>query len=140
MQCVAKANESDLSQAVLNLILNAFQSGSFGVSVQVKAWCQPGAAIFSNWGYGETGELGSPLIDYRQREFATISVSDTGKGIPSTDLLKVFEPHFTTKGNDGSGMGLAVVSKVVLAADGCIKVISSDRGTEIRLHLPVTRA
>jgi signal transduction histidine kinase len=42
-----------------------------------------------------------------------IEISDTGPGIPDTDLPRVFDPNFTTKSQRGSGLGLAVVRDVM---------------------------
>lgn len=50
---------------------------------------------------------------------------DTGKGIPSGELKRIFEPFYSTKGfGRGTGLGLAIVKRVVEEHEGEIKVES----------------
>jgi CheY-like chemotaxis protein len=64
-------------------------------------------------------------------------VADTGTGIPEEIHRRIFEPVFTTKGVRGSGLGLAMVRKVVEAHGGTVAVESSPgRGTTFRLRFP----
>lgn len=69
-----------------------------------------------------------------------VSVSDTGRGIPSELLARVFEPGFTTKQlGKGSGMGLTVVRETVRAMfSGSVKLESAvGRGTTVTVTLPI---
>jgi PAS domain S-box-containing protein len=71
------------------------------------------------------------------QDWATIEVQDTGQGIPSEMLGRIFEPFFTTKAS-GTGLGLAVVKRIVESLGGDIEVQSTQgRGTTftIRLHI-----
>jgi signal transduction histidine kinase len=66
-----------------------------------------------------------------------IAVSDTGPGIESDIMDKIFYPFFTTKAS-GSGVGLATVQKIVTGHGGCVEVSSEPgRGATFRLVLPV---
>ncbi|GHV68201.1 PAS domain-containing sensor histidine kinase [Spirochaetia bacterium] len=66
-----------------------------------------------------------------------ISVSDTGIGIPDANLSKIFEPYFTTKDN-GSGLGLTLVYKIIREHRGEITVKSHEgEGTCFTITLPV---
>jgi len=66
-----------------------------------------------------------------------IEISDTGDGIPEEDLHKVFLPFFTTK-NKGTGLGLALVHKIILAHNGHITVESQPgKGTLFTIILPI---
>ena len=71
----------------------------------------------------------------------TITVADTGKGIPSENLPRLFEPFFTTKPDSGTGMGLWVVKQFVDSWSGQISVKSStdkdNHGTTFSLFVPV---
>jgi len=67
-----------------------------------------------------------------------ISVSDSGSGIPADTLPRIFDLQFSTKGNEGSGLGLAQVDEMVRDVGGCIVVETAPgRGTNFRLWLPL---
>ncbi len=66
-----------------------------------------------------------------------IAIRDTGGGIPSEVIQHIFEPYFTTK-NEGSGLGLMIVQRVVREHGGLIEVSSEQgRGTTFRILLPI---
>jgi len=65
-----------------------------------------------------------------------IQVSDTGKGIPEENLSQIFEPYFTTK-REGTGLGLAVVKKIIEDHSGHISVESNPgKLTTFTIFLP----
>lgn len=83
----------------------------------------------------EGGDLKISLKQEEQK--ALIEVRDTGIGIPSENLKKIFSPFFTTKA-DGNGLGLAEVHKVIQAHGGEIAVESKqERGTTFTIKLPL---
>jgi len=67
---------------------------------------------------------------------SVITISDNGTGIPEDIQDKVFMPFFTTR-NSGTGLGLAMVKRVVEAHDGIIELSSSSRGTVFSLFFPL---
>jgi two-component system sensor histidine kinase HydH len=105
-------DEDRMSQALLNLYLNAIQAMDAGGTLGVK--------VSQDRGKGQT----------------TIVVTDNGKGIAPGDLEHVFDPYFTTK-SEGTGLGLAIVHKIVDAHRGQTKVRSTlGAGTAVTLTLP----
>jgi two-component system sensor histidine kinase PilS (NtrC family) len=69
---------------------------------------------------------------------ATLTVSDTGKGIAPKDINRIFDPFFTTK-EGGSGLGLSIVHKIVETHGGDISVESQpERGTTFSLTFPAS--
>ncbi len=70
--------------------------------------------------------------------YITLTVSDTGRGIPPGVLAKVFDPFFTTKKpGEGLGMGLAVVHSIVKSHGGAVTVASEvGKGTTFTIFLP----
>ncbi len=73
-----------------------------------------------------------------RKEFIELRVRDTGCGIPSGDLSKIFEPFYTTKDQKGTGLGLAVIWGIIDNHNGTIRVESEPgAGTVFVIHLPV---
>ena len=79
--------------------------------------------------------------EVQKGDYVILEVSDTGVGISSEDLPRLFEPFFTKKemGRSGTGLGMAVVWGTVKDHKGYIDVKSiQGKGTTIHLYLPVT--
>lgn len=71
-------------------------------------------------------------------EFVVITVSDTGSGMTEDVKARIFDLFFTTKGDGGTGIGLATVQDIVRAAGGHIEVESTPNwGTSVRVYWPV---
>ena len=72
--------------------------------------------------------------------YLQLTVADTGDGIPSGIMDKIFEPYFTTKEPEtGTGLGLAVVSSIVNSSGGAITVGNKPgAGAEFKVYLPIT--
>ena len=76
----------------------------------------------------------------REDSFSFISVTDTGAGIDSEDLEKIFEPYYSTK-KLGVGLGLAVTKRFVEEHGGHISVTSEPgKGTAIKIQVPIHEA
>ena len=73
-----------------------------------------------------------------EAETLTVSIKDTGKGIPEKEIPKIFLAGFTTKGvGVGTGLGLAICSKIIEKHNGKITVNSEvGVGTEFIITLP----
>jgi signal transduction histidine kinase len=112
-------DEGLLRQAILNLVRNAAEAAASrpsGGRVTVRGSVEPS---------GRTGQR--------------ILISDNGPGIPSGDLPKIFLPFYTTKAN-GTGLGLAVVQKIIVQHGGTIEARNmADGGAEFIVWLPQTR-
>ncbi|MDQ3046233.1 MAG: ATP-binding protein [Bacteroidota bacterium] len=68
-----------------------------------------------------------------------LAISDNGKGIPSQDLNKLFEPFFTSK-KGGTGLGLTATYNIITKHDGTIRVVSEvGEGTTFLITLPEYR-
>ncbi|NJL59428.1 MAG: hypothetical protein HC887_07070 [Desulfobacteraceae bacterium] len=72
-------------------------------------------------------------------DYVRLEITDTGCGIEKNLLDRIFEPYFTTKPQDeGTGIGLAVVSGIIQNHNGYIRVYSEPRkGATFRIYLPV---
>ncbi|MCA1794348.1 MAG: hypothetical protein LC660_10860 [Desulfobacteraceae bacterium] len=70
--------------------------------------------------------------------YACLELSDTGCGISKKDIVKIFDPFYTTQFT-GRGMGLSVTMGFLKTHGGCITVDSeAERGSVFRAYLPVT--
>ncbi|MCU0636906.1 MAG: ATP-binding protein [Gemmatimonadaceae bacterium] len=99
---VVSIDPTFFDQLLLNLVTNAFHAMPTGgvVTIETGHVVEPGPA--PTHGVGE-----SPNVP--EGRFARVTVRDTGRGIPRELLGRVFEPFFSTKGADGTGLGLSVV-------------------------------
>ena len=72
------------------------------------------------------------------KEYIEVRISDTGCGISNEDLSKIFEPFFSTKGQKGNGLGLAVIWGIIDNHNGTINVESEvGKGTTFIIRLPL---
>jgi len=124
---IVKADEGQLQQALLNLFINARDAMPDGGALKID--CKP--CYFDE-------EQIRQFADGKPGHYVSISVADTGVGIPNHVLNRIFEPFFTTKSpNKGTGLGLSVVYGVVRGHDGYINVDSEiNRGTVFAIYLP----
>jgi two-component system nitrogen regulation sensor histidine kinase NtrY len=71
------------------------------------------------------------------RDIVIAEVTDNGKGIPPSDLQKLFQPYFSTKGR-GTGLGLAIVNRIIAEHHGKIHVSANQpQGAKFTVELPV---
>ena len=77
-------------------------------------------------------------VGARPGRYVSISVSDSGVGIPDENLSKVFDPFFTTKGHGkGTGLGLSTVAAIVRSHGGFVSLYSEvGRGSHFKICLP----
>jgi two-component system, NtrC family, sensor kinase len=75
------------------------------------------------------------------REYVEIKISDNGTGISKEDLPRIFEPFYSTKGQKGTGLGLAVIWGIIDNHDGIINVESEiGKGTTFSFLLPIKQS
>ncbi|MCG2642522.1 MULTISPECIES: PAS domain S-box protein [Bradyrhizobium] len=124
--CVAVVDPNQLTTAILNLALNARDAMPGGG----KLILETGAAYLD--------EVYASANDVPPGHYVLIAVSDTGTGIPSHMLARVFDPFFTSKGpGKGTGLGLSMVYGFIKQSAGHIKIYSEEsHGTTIKMYLP----
>ncbi len=93
--------------------------------------CSSENSDWEKWEFVDTAGL---------KEYIEIKITDTGCGISNEDLTKIFDPFFSTKGQKGNGLGLAVIWGIIDNHNGTINVESQvDRGTSFIIRLPLTQ-
>ncbi len=118
---------SQFHQVVMNLCTNAYHAmrekgGILSVSLRPDRVEDP-----------ESGPVRIP------GEYVLLEVGDTGHGMDSDTMEKIFDPYFTTKEKgEGTGLGLSIVESIVRKHGGTISVRSEPgKGTSFRIHMPV---
>ncbi|RZU51444.1 PAS domain S-box-containing protein [Krasilnikovia cinnamomea] len=122
-----RTDRGRLDQILLNLVINARDAMPDGGVIQIDT---------DRVDLAEDGTLPLPPGHYAQ-----LTVSDNGIGMSAEVRDRLFEPFFTTKAQKGTGLGLATVYGIVLAAEGTIRVDSTPGvGTTFRIVLPIVTA
>ena len=125
-----KGSYIHLLKTIMNLVSNASEAMFDGGKIIIRT---------------ENRYIDQPISGYdtvEEGDYVTLTVSDTGQGISSQDIERIFEPFYTKKvmGRSGTGLGMAVVWGAVKDHKGYIDVQSTvGKGTCFTLYFPVTR-
>ena len=118
-------NADQLIQVFMNIVKNACEAvPSSGGKIAIQTSFQHDVRLVLP---GGGSRVQSPLI---------VSVRDNGPGIPPDVAPNLFDPFVTSK-TDGTGLGLALVAKVIGDHSGIVEFETSEQGTEFRLRLPM---
>jgi two-component system sensor histidine kinase AtoS len=116
-----------LEQAFVNLFLNAIEAMSEGGKLSACTDYFP----------PETANQVYPTRELQQHPLVSLTVSDTGTGIPPENLERLFDTFFTTKAS-GTGLGLTITRRIIREHKGEIQVYSQlGKGTTFTILLPV---
>ncbi len=129
-----EADEAQIQQVVMNLIINAGQAiGEAHGRISVRTGVEVISAETEKFGKF----TGKPL---NAGTYVSVRIADTGVGIPKSEVERIFDPFYTTK-QDGTGLGLAAVLGVIRGHHGDIELTTEPGvGTEFRLLLPVAES
>ena len=107
------ANAAELREVLTNLVFNAVDAMPHGGTITIAT--------------------------SRQEDFVTVAVRDTGFGMTPEERERCLEPFYTTKGEHGTGLGLAVVYGIIQRHNGRIEITSEKHvGTTFAIHFPAT--
>ncbi|MBI5048304.1 MAG: PAS domain S-box protein [Deltaproteobacteria bacterium] len=129
---VIKGDSRQLKQVFWNLLLNASHAMPNGGRLEIR-----GLKVKES--RGQETYLNPGTQEPLNPDFIEITILDTGAGIPSDIIEKIFDPFFTTK-DSGTGLGLAVVHRIIESHKGKIEVKSKEgEGTIFKIILPMTK-
>ncbi len=126
---VAFADATQIHQVLMNLCTNA-------------AHAMDGKGILdvglSHVDFSKSDLADRRIVDLKPGPYLELSVSDTGHGMDSQTVERIFDPYFTTKEvGKGNGLGLAVVHGIVKRHDGAVSVTSAlGSGSTFRIYIP----
>lgn len=111
-QCTILGNPTELREALANILLNAAQSIESNGVIEVTT--------------------------RRDNGFAELLVRDTGMGMDEETRKRLFDPFFTTRGAEGTGLGMSMVDAIAIRHRGKVYVESREtKGSIIRLRFPL---
>lgn len=119
----AKADVAQITRVIMNLVLNARDAMPRGGAIAIRT----------------ANVDGRTAARHRlpPGRYVMLEVSDTGAGMDPGTLRQIFQPFFTTKGREGTGLGLSTVQHIVERAGGAIWAVSEPgQGTTFTVCLP----
>ena len=124
-----EADKTQIEQVLMNLSMNAVDAMPKGGELTYRV---------SNFEFLQNKEIFYP--DMKKGEYVKLEIIDTGTGIPSQVLDKIFDPFFSSKEEGkGTGLGLSIVYGIVQSCGGVIDVNSEiNKGTHFSIFLPAT--
>jgi len=121
---IVEGDSRQLKQVFWNLFINAGNAMLDGGVLRIDSRLKT-----------QDHSLGSGVLGLKS-DSVEVTVSDTGMGIPPENIERIFDPFFTTK-DSGTGLGLAVVHRIIEGHNGKIEVKSKKgEGTRFRILLP----
>lgn len=128
-----QCDPTEIMQALLNLLINARDalpddpSADRRIEVKISEF-----------------HLSENIIDAdvgticRQKRYTRIEIRDTGMGLDDYVKARIFDPYFTTKGERGTGLGMSIVSRILVANHAALRICSEPgEGTSMQVYWPI---
>lgn len=125
-----------------NVVVNKLYAGGVRVLAKPDQLQQALANLLTNAVQAMKGTGALTLTTAWSDRVGTVTITDSGPGIPKQHLSKIFDPFFTTKGQgEGSGLGLTVARRIIRKFGGELRIESGEgRGTTCIVTLPAPPA
>lgn len=112
---IVSGNAPEIREVLINILLNAIQAMPDGGDIRVST----GGQDDQGW----------------------VRIADSGIGMPEDVRKRVFDPFFTTRGVEGTGLGMSIAYGIISRHDGSISIESEPgKGTAVTVYLPVSDA
>jgi len=133
-----RMNGTDLIQILLNLTVNAFQCTAKPHAVEISGKTLSHPLELTAFKDGPTARLLNVENFANTPPLLVLSVRDTGPGIATELLPKIFQPYFTTKSaRQGTGLGLNIVQRLIKESGGALHLQTEvGKGTTFSVYLP----
>ncbi len=140
-RCQIVAGEDKIKQVLINIIQNSLDALPNNGHIHVSTCLIDNLSEFKKMAKEQSGSVFfsfvSPLLSNQNKQYFVIKISDNGMGIPPEKISHIFEPFFTSK-EKGTGLGLAVVYRIIKDHEGGIYVASKEGvGTDFYISLPL---
>ena len=123
--CSIWTNDSEMGDIILNMSINAMHAIDGNGQLTIRT---------SN---EQINQQVAQFLDIPTGDYVLLSMTDTGCGMDKATKEHIFEPFFSTKGEQGTGLGLSQVYGFVHSTGGAIKVYSElGQGTQFALYFP----
>jgi len=118
----AKVDKDQINQVISNVVLNSVQAMPAGGTIEIYA-----RNVISSE---------AKIASLPKGEYILMEIKDSGPGISEENIIKIFDPYFTTK-KHGTGLGLAISYSIIKKHDGFIRAESKfGQGTTFYIYLP----
>lgn len=123
-----KADQGQLEQVIINLVVNARDAMPKGGTVSITT-----SSFVQDKPVAKVQDMMAP------GNYVKLEVKDQGIGIPKENLVRIFDPFFSTKEvGSGTGLGLSTVYGIVRQTGGFVEVVSEvNKGSAFIIYLPV---
>jgi len=118
-------DSGDLEDAIVNMCINAMHAIDGNGQLTIRTYNE------------SVNEADAKHLQIEAGDYVLLSITDTGKGMDQMTKERIFDPFFSTKGEQGTGLGLSQVYGFVENSNGTIKVYSEPgHGTRLTLYFP----
>ena len=133
-----RINGTDVIQILLNLTVNAFQCSPTPHRVEMGGEVLGVPLDLTQFKDGPNDRLLNVESLENTVPLVKLWVRDSGPGIPTEVLPKIFQPYFTTKGpRQGTGLGLNIVQRLIKEGNGALHCHTQPgQGTTFTVYLP----